>query len=205
MNLGFNAHSFAVNGIMTGDSIYSMDCDVAAGRKANTILTIKNTFLEENLIAYIKYIDILLWAYDNDKHFKEFESDEIRITMNDSEIIPDIIDGTNIYNKDGIKVDFISSADNSFKYVITNNTGNYFDFSVNNITVNEYTSSELDFDLNDVQVLNGCQKVFNIGLSKEFNDINDIQDISIIEFSLEIEPLGTYLDKFSSDVIESRH
>ena len=71
LNLGFNAHAYAVNGIMTRNNIYSMDCDVAAGKKATTELEIEDKFLEKYGIEHIKCIDVLFWVYDNDKLYKE--------------------------------------------------------------------------------------------------------------------------------------
>lgn len=75
---------------MTKNNIYDMDCDVAKKKKANTKLEIDSSFLTNNNISEIKYIDILFWAYDNDKAFKEFDTGVIRIK-------------TSVYKKEKIK------------------------------------------------------------------------------------------------------
>ena len=102
LNLGFNAHSYAVNGIMTQQSTYSMGCDVSSNSKANTELKIPYSFLKEYEIEGIEQIDILFWAYDNDKAFKAFETDVISVKTSDFKSGIKIISGTEIYNKNNI-------------------------------------------------------------------------------------------------------
>lgn len=200
-NLGFNAHSFAVNGIMTQESIYYMDCDISANSKANTELKIKNSFLEKYEIEYIEQIDILFWAYDNDKAFKEFETDVISVKTSDfkNNIAP--ISGLEIYNKKGIVVDFLEQENNEFTFCLTNKTGSYFDFTVDNININNYTVSDTDFDLYDEQVLNNCQFVYTIKIDKKFLNNNDIEKISTVSFNFEIEPEGDVFNDWSTDII----
>ena len=201
LNLGFNAHSYAINGIMTQESIYTMDCDVSAHSRANTELKISNSFLIEYEIECIEQIDILFWAYDNDKFFKEFETDII--TVKTSEFKNNIanISGLEIYNKKGIIVEFLEQENNQFTFCLTNKTGSYFDFTVENININNYTVSATDFDLFDEQVLNNCQFVYDIEINREFLSNNDIEKISTVSFNFEIEPKGDVFNDWSTDII----
>jgi hypothetical protein len=201
LNLGFNAHSYAINGIMTQESIYAMDCDVSAHSKANTELKISNSFLIEYEIESIEQIDILFWAYDNDKSFKEFETDVITVKTSEFKNNIASISGLEIYNKKGIIVEFLEQENNQFTFCLTNKTGSYFDFTVDNINVNNYTISDIDFDLYDEQILNNCQFVYTIKIDKEFLSNNDIEKISTVSFNFEIEPEGDAFNDWSTDTI----
>lgn len=202
-NLGFNARAYSVNRIMTGNNIYDMDCDVAAGKKANVELKIKKDFLDNYNIDSIKSFDILFWAYDNDESFKKFDTGQIAIHTNNYNESFDLISGKCIYDNKNVKIEYLSKIDNKYTYCITNNTGDYFDFDVENITVNDYTSSDLDFDLIGVIVLNSCQAIFTINVSDEFIKLNNLDDIQKIEFALNIRPLEDYSSDWSTDMIVS--
>ena len=203
LNLGFNAHAYSINNIMTGNNIYDMDCDVAAGKKANAELKIKKGFLDKYNISTIKSLDILFWAYDNDKHFKEFDTGQITIKTNNYDETFNPISGKNIYDNNNIRVDYISNNGNEYTYCITNNTGDYFDFDVENITINDYSSSDSDYDLMSISCLNSCQAVFIIKANNDFMKLNDITNIQKVEFSLNIRPLGDYFSDWSTDMIVS--
>lgn len=202
LNLGFNARSYSVNKIMTNNNIYDMGYDVAAGKKTVAQLKINKSVLEELNIKEVKNIDILIWAYDNDKHYKEFETNQIFIETNLDDGNYYIPAGASVYDKDGIKIDYINNYDGKYSFCINNNTGNYFDFDVENITINDYTSSDLDFDLIGVIVLNGCSSIFSIEPSEDFMKLNSIDKIERIEFNLEVRPLESYYSDFSTDVIK---
>lgn len=123
LNLGFNAHAYAINGIMTKNNIYDMDCDVAARKKTNTFLKLKESVLKAYDINEIKCVDVVFWAYDNDKSYKEFDTGQIEIRTNLYKGGHDQIHGTNIFDSEGIKVDYLGRDGNKFDYVITNRTG----------------------------------------------------------------------------------
>lgn len=201
LNLGFNAHSYAVNEIMTRDGIYAMDCDVAAGKKANTSIVIEKSFLEEFGIIDIKTIDVLFWAYDNDKMFKEFETNQIRISTNKEDGVVESVIGKRLYNDNNITIDYMGNTGDSYVYCLTNNTGNYFDFDVSNISINDYTVSEVDYDLYNEQILDRARLLFIINVEDEFKEQNGINIIEKIDFSLEIRPLGDYFNDWSTGEI----
>lgn len=194
LNLGFNAHAYAVNGIMTRNNIYSMDCDVAAGKKANVALELKGSVLEEYGIKEVRCIDVLLWAYDNDKSFKEFDTDQIEIQTSLYDGKHDVIQGTNIYDQDGIKVDYLSAKGDEYNFVITNNTGAYVNFDFNEITINDFTNSDTDFDLYDEVVLNDSQVVVTVKVRSDFKETNKIETVETIEWNMELRPYGDYFN-----------
>lgn len=202
LNLGFNAHAFAVNGIMTRNNIYDMDCDVAAGKKANTHLEIPKETLDRYSITEVKYIDALFWAYDNDKSFKEFETPIVRMETDQNDGIPNIVYGDMVLEENGIRIDYLGEKDNDYWFVITNNTGSYFAFDLENMSINDYTSSEPNYDLYSETVINGCQYIFNLDIPSDFLSLNNIDTISKINFSLAYRPLDDYFSEAHTGVIE---
>ena len=192
LNLNFNAHSYGVNGIMTRNNIYDMRTEVASGKKANTTLTIKNSTLKEYGIDYIKYIDILFWAYDNDKMFKSFETNTITIKSDKYDDKNSWMEGKEIYNKSGIKVDYLSINGDKIKYVVTNTTGNNLDLTFEGISINDYTVSDTDFDLFNEQVLNNNQIIFEINVKNDFKKENNIDKINKVDFYLSYKENDDY-------------
>lgn len=201
LNLGFYAHAYSINKIMTGNNIYSMNCDVAAGKRANTKIEIQEIFLGNYEIEKLKSIDILFWAYDNDKSYKEFDTGQITLETNLFDGNFDKIIGTNIYDKDGIRVDYLYNSGNEYTYCLTNNIGSYFDFDVENLTINDYTSSEIDYDLMGIIVLDTCQTIFTINVSDDFVSSNNISSVEKVEFNLNVRPMESYFDNWNTDMI----
>lgn len=198
LNLGFNAHAYAVNGIMTKNNIYDMDCDVAAGKKANTALVIKNRILEEYGIKEIRCIDVLFWAYDNDASFKEFDTGQIEIQTSLFDNTHEHFEGKAIYDEKGIKVKYLGNDRNDYYFSIRNDTGSYFNFDFDEITINDFTRTETDFDLYDEIVLNKSEIVVTITVSDDFKTTNSIDEVSTIEWNMSIRPAG---DHFSESKI----
>lgn len=203
LNLGFNAHAYAVNGIMTGNNIYDMDCDVAKGKKANTDLRIDDSFLQEHEISEVKYIDVLFWAYDNDNYIKEFDTGQIRIKTSAYDKKQKWVSGETVYKQKNIQIDYLNNSDNKYNFSINNETGTYFDFDIENVSINDYTKdTDWDFDLSDIMVLKDCQAQFTIELSNDFLSKNNIKKVKKIEFSLGIRPEEDYFKEYNSKVIK---
>lgn len=196
LNLGFNAHAYGVNGIMTGNNIYSMNCDVAAGKKANTSFDIDSSFLSENDIDEIRYIDILFWAYDNDKMFKEFDTGQLRIETSLYNETSDISNGTPIFEQDGLSVSFISRENDNFTFLLINDTEDYINFDFTEISINDYTVSDVDYDLYDEIVLSKNAAICTISVKDEFMQENDIDTVESIEWNITCRPYGDYFEEY---------
>lgn len=201
LNLGFNAHAYGVNGIMTRNNIYDMDCDVAAGKKTNTSFKIESSFLNEYDISEIRFIDILFWAYDNDKMFKEFDTDQLRIYTSLYDNSDDIPSGDTIYSDDNIRVDFVSSEGNDYTFLIVNNTITYMDFDFAEISINDYTVSDIDYDLYDESLLSSNAIFCTIKVSDEFMQENDIETVEKIEWNLNCRPESDYFNEYKAGTI----
>lgn len=201
LNLGFNARAYAVNGIMTNNNIYDMDCNVVAGKKANTVLDIDQAILDYFEIDCVRKIDVLFWAYDNDKFFKAFDTNQITISTSLNNDVRDWYTGQLIYDNNDITVEYLGQYGNQFGYCVTNLTGSYFSCDIENLCINDYTSSDIQFDAIGVIVLNNCQSLLFITVSDDFLELNSIDEISNLEFNLKISPYESYENEWYTDTI----
>lgn len=205
LNLGIMTHALAINGYMVGGDSYGFNSfDVAPGKKTNTTQELDMETISKYNIQSFDTMDVLFWAYDNDKSFKSFDTNQIHAELNTgSQNLLDI-SGDTVYENNGIKIDYIEKLENTYTYCLTNTSGNYVDFTVGNLTVNDYTSSDVDYDLYDVICLNNCQVLFDVTPDEEFLSTNGITDISSMEFSLNIQPLSDYEYEWKTDMISKQ-
>lgn len=202
LNLGIMTYAFAINGYMVGGNSYGFNSfDVASGRKTNAIEQIETEMLDKYDISSFGTLDILFWAYDNDKSFKSFDTGQIHAELTEGAQNLLDVSGETLYDNAGIKVDYIESHGNTYTYCLTNTSGNYLDFTVENLTVNDYTSSDVDYDLFNVVVLNNCQLLFDVTPEDEFLSANGIKDVYSVEFTLDINPMSDYSGEWVTDMI----
>lgn len=205
MNLGIMTHALAVNGYMVGGDSYGFNSfDVAPGKKTNIIQELDMENISKYNIQSFDTLDVLFWAYDNDESFKAFDTNQIHAELNAGAQNLLDISGETVYENNGIKIDYIKNIGNTHTYCLTNTSGNYVDFDLENLTVNDFTSSDVDYDLYDVICLNNCQILFDVTPDEEFLSTNGITDISSIEFSLNIQPLSDYEYEWKTDMISKQ-
>jgi hypothetical protein len=173
-----------------------MDCDVASGKKANVDLGISTSVMKKYNISSIRYVDVLFWAYDNDSYFKSFDTEQIRIETSLYDGTADIFSGETIYDSDGIKIDFLEVNGNNYTFCLTNTTGEYINVDFDNISINDYTVSDIDYDLYDEVVLNNNQFVYTIKVSNQFKQDNGIDEVEAVEWNLTCRPYGDYFSDY---------
>lgn len=209
LSLGVAPYAYAINGIMAGGDQYGINStDIASGKKANATISLidewdDKDFFKDYQISDISSFDILFWAYDNDKSFKAFDSGQIHADLSGTEMqdSPVFSDCQTVYDQNGIKVDFVSKDGNNYNFCLTNNTGDYFTFDVENETYNDFTTSDVDYDLINEYVLNNCKLMFTIKPTDDFLSLNGISDVTKVDFSLNINPLADFSNQYSTDLI----
>jgi hypothetical protein len=146
--------------------------------------------------------DVLLWAYDNTKSFKAFDSGQIHADVTGTTVVssPVFDSAQNLYNQNGISVDFISSEGNSFTFCITNTTGQYFAYDVTSETYNDFTMSD-SYEIFNQYLLDGCKTLVTLTPTDDFLTANGISDVSNVDFALTIRPLAEYDNEYTTDLI----
>lgn len=201
LNLGIMPYAVSLNGtVLVENRVGVNSTDVASGKKANFQVEIEKEKLDEYGIKPkdIKAADFLFWAYDNDAMFKSFETEQIHIG-GDNTLDPV---GENIYESDGIKVEYVKNDKNNYVYCITNTSGQYVDYTVESVIVNDYTMDN-GFSSIGNTALNNCKSYFEIDLDQDQLNFNGIGKIENIEFYLNIEPLGTYESEWNTEIIST--
>ena len=196
---GFNVHSLAVNGIMTDCNIYTMDTDVPAGKKASAKLNISEYAKE---FSDVEYADMILWAYDNAKRFKDFETGIIHIETNKYA-------GTDFTKKyeqeqevNGLTVSLGKIENDKLIIYVKNNNDSYVEIDMENLSFNGWAYDiSYEFDIKGIEIYPGCQAKLELDIDGEFLDESEISEISDCEFSLDIRENGDYLKSIESEKI----
>ena len=196
LNLGLNAHSYAVNGIMSEDGIYHMDYDVPAGKKANMTLDINKTWLLETGINKIQQLDILIWAYDNAKCYYAFDTGVISIGNGYRQYLS----GQSVYSRNGVYVKKSKAKDGRYYFVVGNSGNRYFDFDVENMSINDFAYSKYIYWGNE-QVLPSCERLVSFSVDSDFLSLNGITEIRKIEFCLDNIYERDYFNSVQTDIV----
>lgn len=187
LNLNFAVNSYAINGIMAGNNIYDMYTSIASGKKANTTLEIPESVFEAYGIDSVKYLDILIWAYDDDASYKEFDTGTIRIETNKYDGKSVKLSGETLYNEKSVIVEYMYCSGNKYTYCITNNTEENANFEITKISVNDFGVSLDDYNwlYSSSEIFSGCQGILILELDENFLEKNEIKEIEKIEFCLD--------------------
>ena len=191
--------AYSINGIMTNNNMFDLDCEIAKGKKANAKLELDTDFMEDMGMKDIEFVDIKFQAVDSDE-YNSFYTDVIRIKTNKFQGRKVVKTGKSIYNKNGIKIEYLGGDGDKYQFAVTNTTGKYQVFDVENITVNDYTSSETDFDLVSIPVFDKQQNIVTIDLSQGFLTDNNISKVKTIEFTLDVRPNDDYMKEYKTGV-----
>lgn len=193
------ASAYSINGIMTNNNMFDLDCEIAKGKKANAKLELDTDFMEDMGMKDIEFVDIKFQTVDSDE-YNSFYTDVIRIKTNKFQGRKVVKTGKSIYNKNGIKIEYLGGDGDKYQFAVTNTTGKYQVFDVENITVNDYTSSETDFDLVSIPVFDKQQNIVTIDLSQGFLTDNNISKVKTIEFTLDVRPNDDYMKEYKTGV-----
>lgn len=196
VNLGFNMHSYAVNGIMTNENIYTMDVDVASHSKNSCTLEIPNTFLSDNNIDVIKNLTLHIWAYDNDAAFKEFDCGSIFIETSARDGSNNLPTGELLLEEEGLKYELLKTDGNVYYIGVTNTNELLCEVDVQNLVINDWTCDiSYDFDLIGLQILPNCQNIIVLDMTEHMQE-KGITDIEYISFNLDIRRNADYFDNY---------
>ena len=186
-NLTVQTKDSAVNGAMI-DTIFSED--VAAGKKANSAITLMSSELDASGIKTIKDIEFKIHLFDTDSFDDVTTSETVRLTTSADTAFVQTFDksGEAIYDADGIKVvaKKMSSEDSfwgSELYLyIENNTEKYVTLQTKDVSVNGFMIDPIF----SCDVLPGKVAFSSITFLESDLTDNSITDISELELKLHI-------------------
>ncbi len=150
---------------MAGGDQYGINSsDVAPGKKANSTLELIDTWENKDFFKGLPdgrsriALTFSCGLTTIQRGFKAFDSGQIHADVTGTTVVssPVFDSAQNLYNQNGISVDFISSEGNSFTFCITNTTGQYFAYDVTSETYNDFTMSD-SYEIFNQYLLDGCK------------------------------------------------
>lgn len=197
LNLSFDVHAYAVNGVMGDESQYSFYTGVPSGKKAISKVTVSKYWMWDTGSETIEYIDFLFWAYDNAKSYKEFETDIVRVET--SAYTGDYIYSFKkepSYSDDRLAILGNLTEDLQIPFEVINNSNEYISIEADDASVNGWAFDTF-IQVYDDYVFPDCILLCNITIDSEFADTCDIQELTDFEFSLVVQPLDNYENEYT--------
>ena len=185
--------------------MYDMSSEIAAGKKANTVLEIEKKFFTDYGITEAKYVELMLAIHDVDTYDTVY-TDPLRIETNLYDGTFNEIVGTEIYNENGITVDYMYTNENEVTYCVTNNTDVHFDMNLDKVSVNDYAITTYDFnwiDITSMPVFAGNQILFSFEPSDEIIELNGIEKVEKVEFVLSCSDMQNYMNYWDTGIISA--
>ena len=202
LNLDFSIHAYAVNGVMCNKT--QLGTDVPTGKKAKKTLEIDNDLLTVYSTSDVEYVDILFWTYDNAVNYKSFDTGVVRTetTAYAGDHVFGYGDGRQpVYSKDGIIVYADKIGTDTVSFAVYNTSGEYISLDLDNVSINDWAFNTWIQVYNEF-VFSGCVGIFEFKIDQDFLESNDIEAINSVEFTLDIRPLGSYFDDYTTDTIK---
>lgn len=157
--------------------------DVTAGNKTNVKLHIPNKDLSFLNGEGIKRFDLRFSIWDSDDWSYDCNTDVITIKTSEYDDIFSPISGKELYADDCIRVLYDSKDYNSYRFVFENNSDERLTYTLSGITINGFTNSDI-YIIGEF-VFPHSSSVFEIELSDEFLNLNGIDVVNDVEFSVE--------------------
>ena len=173
--------------------------DITAGNKTNEKLHISADDLSLLGNQSIKRFNLKFSVWDSDD-WSDLITDVITIKTSEYDDKDEAISGVSLYTDDNIEVLYNSKSGNKYSFILINNSEEMASFSVEGITVNGFTNSDI-FIMGEF-VYGKSAAIFDIELSKDFLQLNSIEKIENIEFSVEYYPSQDYQRRMSTGVIK---
>lgn len=196
----FDVHSMSINGFMTNCNIYTGSVGVPSGKKGMMEVDFDNEWLKG--IETVEYVDLIIWAYDDAKNFKDFETDIIRIKTDKFQKENKFKAGKSAKKDGGLVIQKEKLDTEEFVFSVINKNKYFVEFDFNNSSINGWAFDDgYLFDAKDVCVYPGSKTTVKIDIS-EFTDKNNIDAIKNIEFSLGVRQKGDYFKETETKKIK---
>ncbi len=194
-DMRISEYAYGINSVMLG-SEKSMDCMLTAGESKNAYLDINTTLLDENGIGEINYVQLLLFGKEENSNQNSFRTDIMLIETESENVGSDIPDGTLLLDEQGVYVDFIDRNGDSFTFMITNNSCDYLQFDISDMSVNGCTMTELGESWKSNIVLCNNAILCTVTVDEEFKATHSIKKIEKLEWSLVCRPNGDFAEEY---------
>ena len=187
-NLSTSLHAYAINGYMADNNMFDMSQSIAANSKANISFKIPKKLESGYEVKEIKRMDFLIWFYDDEASFKDFDTGVLTVETNlaDGNLDNDIGD-EELLNENNISYKLVDKNEDKVVIGINNNSDTYMSFDGKNVVVNGYSlDTTYNLDVYDKIVFPECSYPMTFEYDwdsdtnfKEDNDINLIENVTL--------------------------
>lgn len=196
----FNIHSMSINGIMTNCNIYTATTSVPSNKKGMMNIEFEKEWLAG--VESIEYVDMIIWAYDDAKDFKDFETNIIRIKTDRFKKERKFKQRKGSRMERGLVIQKEKLDEDIFEFSVINKNDYFVEFDFENSSINGWAfEDDYLFDAKDVCVYPNSKTTIEIDIS-EFTNKNNIRKIKNIEFSLAIRTEGDYFKEQNTKKIK---
>ncbi|MGN0962958.1 MAG: DUF6591 domain-containing protein [Clostridia bacterium] len=185
-NVGISCNAVIVNNYMVTDFL---SCTVAAGKKANETLYLSSEEMEAAGIVNVGQVEIYFHVYDSDSYDTLFDAEAavIRTSAYDVMDITPVGGGTELYNRNGIRivgqyVDEDSFWGTAMLMYLENRSGRNITVSCDNMSINGYMVTPFFYS----EVYDGKMALDEITIFSSDLEENEIETVEEIEMIFEI-------------------
>jgi len=129
----FSVHSMSINGIMTNCNIYTASTGVPSKKKGIMNIEFEEDWLKG--IENIEYVDMIIWAYDDAKNFKDFETKLIRIKTKQFKKENKFKVNKGAIKEQGLVIQKEKLDADTFKFTVINKNKEYVEFDFENSSI----------------------------------------------------------------------
>ena len=202
-NFYIYSNALAINGLMT-DDVWSVQPVVPAGKKARSMLTISKDWLAANEMYDVEYIDMILSGYTDDAGASDVKTGVIRVTTS---AYTEDKDWSTFSEEPAYKDDVIivhgfqgDKLTTPCPVYVMNTSDEYISVTMDNASVNEW-GYDTDIQVFDDYILPGCMRNCQVKVKEDFMELNEIDEITSLGFTLKVEPVDDYKRIYTTSAI----
>lgn len=189
-DFSFDVHSMAINGVMTNCNIYSFSTSVPSGKKGTMDVDFEDGWLSKG--DKVQYVDLVIWAYDDAKNYRDFYTKKIRIKTNNFKGENKFSGGKGSKKKSGFVILKEKLDSDKFVFSVINNNNYYANLDFTNASVDGWAlETDYLFDTQDVCVYPKSVTTITADIS-DLTSKKGIENPKSVEFSLKYRKNGDY-------------
>ena len=190
--VGIGCDALIVNNYMISDLFFA---EVAAGKKANEVMYLSSSGLRAAGIESVGQVEVYFYGYESDTYDTIFKTDCITIQTSEyanMDVSPDDA-GSELYNKDGIRIVGKTVDENSFwgtaiLLYCENNSGKNVGISVEEMSINGFMMNPLFTST----IYDGKKSISDITIFSSELEENGIESIEEVELKFHIYNADSY-------------
>ena len=176
--------TYAISDIAINNQMLSswLHGDITAGNKANDTLSISSSELSKLIETDIRSYTLRFAVWNSDD-FSDYVVEPIEIQTSLYKDVEKYTEGKTVFSDENLDISYIGNDSSTYKFVIRNKSNDFIMWGIEGITINGFSNSDLNYLISGT-TFSKKEGYFEMDISSEFKNNNDIQEIETIEFNL---------------------